>query len=55
MTRHRKIDKAGLARHVEGHDDMFLRERAAYFGVSICCMSAALRKLKMAKKNSGGI
>jgi len=51
-SRHRKIDKAALARHVEEHDDMFLRERAAIFGVHISSMGRALKKLKISKKNS---
>lgn len=54
-SRHRKIDKAALARHVEEHDDMFLRERAAIFGVHISSMGRALKKLKISKKNSADI
>ena len=51
-NRHRKIDKALLRRHVKEHPDMFLRERAAMFDVHISSMGRALKKLKIAKKNS---
>jgi len=49
-TRYRKIDKAALRRHVEEHPDLFLRERAAHFGVAISSMSLALSKMKIRKK-----
>lgn len=49
-TRHRKIDKGALRRHVAENPDMFLRERAAHFGVAISSMSLALSKLKIVKK-----
>ena len=51
-TRHRKIDKAALKRHVQENPDLFLRERAAHFGVAISSMSLALSKMKVRKKNS---
>jgi putative transposase len=54
-TRHRKIDKAALRRHVEEHPDLFLRERATHFGVAISSMSLALSKLKIRKKKSADI
>ena len=50
--RHRKIDKAILKRHVTENPDLFLRERAAHFGVAISSMSLALSKLKIRKKKS---
>ena len=51
-TRHRKIDKAVLRSHVQEHPDMFLRERAALFGVHTSCMGRALGKMKVRKKKS---
>lgn len=51
-TRNRKINKAVLCRHVEEYPDMFLRERAVIFDVHISAMGRALKKLKIAKKNS---
>lgn len=54
-TRHRKIDKAKLRRHVEENPDMFLRERAAVFGVHVSSMGHALAKMKIGKKKSAGI
>ncbi len=51
-TRHRKIDKAALRVHVQDHPDMFLRERAALFGVHTSCMGRALKKLRISKKKS---
>lgn len=51
-TRHRKIDKAALCAHVEEYPDMFLRERAAIFGVHTSCMGRALKKLKIGKKRA---
>ena len=54
-TRHRKIDKAALKRHVQENPDLFLRERAAHFGVAISSMSLALSKMKVRKKNSVAI
>lgn len=50
--RHRKIDKAVLRAHVQEHPDMFLRERAAFFGVHTSCMGRALAKMKIRKKKS---
>lgn len=50
--RHRKIDKDALLRHVEAFPDMFLRERAAMFGVHYTSISRALRKLGVGKKNA---
>lgn len=54
-TRNRKIDKALLRAHVEKYPDMFLRERAADFGVAISSMSEMLSKLKIRKKKSADI
>jgi putative transposase len=51
-SRRRKIDKASLRAHINKHPDMFLRERAAIFDVHISSMGRALKKLKIAKKNS---
>ena len=54
-TRHRKIDKAALKRNVQENPDLFLRERAAHFGVAISSMSLALSKMKVRKKKSAAI
>lgn len=54
-TRHRKIDKAVLKRHVEEYPDMFLRERAVVFGVHMSSMGHALSKLKIGKKKNADI
>ena len=54
-TRHRKIDKAALKRHVQEYPDLFLRERAAHFGVAISSMSLSLSKMKVRKKKSVAI
>ncbi|MCK4945087.1 MAG: helix-turn-helix domain-containing protein [Alphaproteobacteria bacterium] len=51
-TRYRKIDKTVLKRHVQENPDLFLRERAAHFGVAISSMSLALSKMKVRKKKS---
>jgi hypothetical protein len=50
-TRRRKIDSAALAAHVRDLPDAYLRERAAHFGVSTPSLWAALRRLKIVKKN----
>lgn len=53
--RQRKIDKEALRKHVQDHPDLYLRERAAHFGVSINGMSKAMRRLGFVKKKSGDI
>lgn len=50
-TRHRKLDKAKLAAHVQAHPEALLRERAAEFGVSHVAIFKAMRSLGMRKKN----
>ena len=49
--RQRKIDKTALKAHVRDYPDSLLRERAAYFNVSVPSLWAALRKLNIVKKN----
>ncbi|MCP4262341.1 MAG: hypothetical protein GY774_33300, partial [Planctomycetes bacterium] len=44
-SRRRKIDKERLRQHVQEHPDLYLRERAAHFDVSINAMWKAMRKL----------
>jgi len=51
-TRHRKIDKAALQRHVEENPDMFLHERAVIFGVHPSAISYSLKRMKIVKKKS---
>jgi transposase len=55
VVRHRKIDKAALVRHIEDYPDLYLRERAAHFGVHLSSMGHALAKLNIRKKKSGDI
>lgn len=55
VPRQRKIDKERLRRHVEDHPDMYLRERAAHFGVHLSSMGHALAKLGIRKKKSADI
>lgn len=54
-TRHRKIDKAALQRHVEDYPDMFLHERAAIFGVDPSAISYSLKRMKIVKKKNADI
>jgi putative transposase len=55
VERKRKIDKEKLRAHVEEFPDMYLRERAAHFGVHINAIWTAMRKLGYRKKKSGVI
>ena len=54
-TRHRKINKTDLQRHVIDHPDMFLHERAVIFGVHLSSMGHTLAKLKIVKKKESDI
>ena len=49
--RQRKIDKQALLAHVRAHPDALLRERAMLFNVDPSCISRALQRLKITKKN----
>jgi putative transposase len=49
-TRTRKLDWAGLKRHVELHPDKLLRERAAEFGVRTNAIWYALRQMQLTHK-----
>jgi len=49
--RRRKIDKQLLAAHIRDYPDALLRERAEVFGVDISCISRALKRLRITKKN----
>ena len=49
-TRRRKIDADALRAHVRAHPQMYLRERAAHFGVAVNTMHYALKRLKIVKK-----
>lgn len=53
--RHRKIDKEALRAHVKAHPHMYLRERAAVFGVHLSSMGHALKRLKAVKKTKNDI
>lgn len=55
FTRRRKIDAAALRAHVKAHPQMYLRERAAHFGVAVNTMHYALKRLKIVKKTKDGI
>ena len=52
VDRNRKIDKQALRRHIEDYPDLFLRERAVHFDVSVNAMWKAMRKLGYRKKKS---
>lgn len=54
-TRHRKIDKAALQRHVEENPDMFLHERAIIFCVDPSAISYSLKRMKIVKKKNTDI
>ena len=54
-TRRRKIDADALRKHVKDHPQMYLRERAAVFGVAVNSMHYALKRLKIVKKTSDDI
>jgi len=49
--RKRKVDLKALSDHVKAHPDMYLRERAAHFGVHINAIWVGLQRLKIVKKN----
>jgi len=51
-TRHRKIDKDALKRHVRAYPDALLRERAAAFNVTPEAVFFALRSMKVVKKTA---
>jgi transposase len=46
-----KLDMAALERHVAQHNDAYLAERAAHFGVTPQAIWYALKRLDMRKKN----
>nr|CRH08296.1 Protein of unknown function [Candidatus Magnetococcus massalia] len=48
----RKLKKEELAKHVAAYPDALLRERAEHFGVRISTVSAALKVMKVRKKNA---
>ena len=50
--RARKLDKDALREHIDKHPDLYLRERAHHFGVSIPAMWKMMRKLGYRKKKS---
>lgn len=52
VQRQRKIDKDALLKHVEEYPDLYLRERAAHFGVHLSSIGHALAKLNIRKKKS---
>lgn len=53
--RNRKIDKEALKQHIEKYPDLYLRERAEHFNVSIPAMWKIMRKLGYRKKKSADI
>lgn len=53
--RHRKIDKEALAKHIEQYPDLYLRERAAHFGVSVNAIWELMQRLGYRKKKSDDI
>jgi len=55
VSRNRKLNKEALRRHVEEYPDLYLRERAAHFGVSVPAIWKMMRKLGYRKKKSDDI
>lgn len=55
VPRSRKIDKLALAKHVQDYPDLYLRERAAHFGVHLSAIGHALSKLNIRKKKNADI
>ena len=53
--RSRKINREELYAHVQDYPDMYLRERAAYFGVHINAIWYQLRMMNIRKKKSDAI
>ena len=53
--RRRKINKATFIQHVEDYPDLYLRERAAHFGVSMTAIRKALHKYGYRKKKHADI
>jgi transposase len=50
--RRRKLDRQALARHIDEHPDLLLRERAAHFGVRMYSIQYALRQLRISQKKT---
>ncbi len=53
-SRRRKIDKAALSKHVEEYPDLYLRECAAHFGVTVSAIRKAMHRLGYRKKSPKG-
>ena len=53
--RRRKLDRQALARHIEEHPDLLLRERAAHFGVRMYSIQYALRQLRISHKKNAAL
>jgi len=51
-SRNRKIDKVALRKHIEDYPDMYLRERAEVFNVSLSAIHYALKKMRIVKKRT---
>jgi transposase len=54
-TRHRKVDKKALRRHVQQYPDALLRERAEVFGVHINAIWYLMRKMKLTHKKTDAL
>ena len=52
VSRRGKIDKVALVKHIEEYPHMYLRERAAHFGVSVNAIWELMRRLGYRKKKS---
>ncbi len=50
-SRRRKLDRQALARHIETHPNLLLRERAAHFGVPMYSIQYAYQQLRISHKN----
>ena len=54
-TRHRKVDKEALRRHVRDYPDALLRERAQHFGVHINAIWYLMRRMKLTHKKNDAL
>jgi len=53
--RKRKLDRQALARHIQEHPDLLLRERAAHFGVRMYSIQYACQQLRISHKKNAAL
>jgi len=54
-SRRRKLDRQALARHIQEHPDLLLRERAAHFGVRMYSIQYACQQLRLSHKKNAAL